>query len=69
MKSLREAAEERGWKIDWTDLDAAFAKAKAKASEKRYAEAIRIQSKVVINLMAQIRKQRNENTSDSSVDL
>ena len=69
MKSLREAAEERGWKIDWTDLDAAFTKARAKAGEKRYAEAIRIQSKVVINLMAQIRKQRNENTSDSSVDL
>lgn len=70
MKPLREAAEEREWKIDWAPLDQRFAQACALADEGKFMEAVRIQSQVIIDLMQQIRKQRGgENASDSAVDL
>lgn len=69
MKPIREAAEERKWKIDWYELDKNFAKACELADVKNYAEAIRIQSNVIINLMNQIRKQRLANSGESSIDL
>ena len=69
MKPLHEAAEERKWKIDWTELDKSFAKACEFADARNYSEAIRLQSKVIINLMVQIRKQRNHHSSDSAIDL
>ena len=70
MKSLKEAALERGWEVDWKDLDGRFAFACRKADEAQLAEALRIQSGVIIDLMAQIRRQRNgANASESDVDL
>ena len=69
MKSLREAAEERNWTIDWPALDLQFVRARAKADAKDYAEAVRIQSRVIIELMKQIRKQRSGDASDSAIDL
>jgi PPM family protein phosphatase len=69
MKPIREAAEERKWKIDWRELDTKFAKACELADSKNYAEAIRLQSQVIINLMSQIRKQREGNSADSAIDL
>ena len=69
MKSLREASEERHWKIDWPALDLLFAKARVKADAKDYADAVRLQSRVIIDLMKQIRQQRNGNASDSAIDL
>jgi hypothetical protein len=69
MKPLREAAEERNWKIHWTELDRAFTKACGLADGKNYAEAIRIQAKVLIDLMNQIRRQRGLSNSDSAIDL
>lgn len=70
MKSLREAAEERNWIIEWERLDTQFAEACTQADSKDFSEAIAIQSRVIIELMKQIRKQRgNSNASDSSIDL
>ncbi len=69
MKALREAAEERKWKIDWAGVDKSFRQARAAADAKDYAGAVRIQSQVIIELMQQIRKQRGEAASDSSIDL
>ncbi len=70
MKSLREAAEERGWKVRWEQLDKRFADACAKADEKDFGAAINIQSLVIVDLMDQIRKQRGlDNASDSDIDL
>lgn len=70
MKSLREASEERGWKINWQDLDIRFAKACSRADAGDVAEAIVIQSRVIVDLMRQIRKQRGEgNASDSAIEL
>jgi PPM family protein phosphatase len=70
MKPLREAAEERKWKIDWGRLDMNFAKACKLADSKNYSDAIRIQASVVIDLMSQIRKQRfSDPASDSAIDL
>ncbi len=69
MKSLREASEERHWKIDWTTLDKQFSQARAKADASDYLEAVRIQSLLLIELMRQIRKQRNAGPGDSAIDL
>ncbi len=70
MKSLREAAEERNWKIEWGDLDERFSAACAKADNSDFAAALKIQARVIIDLMKQIRKQRgSKKPSDSDVDL
>lgn len=70
MKPLKEAAEEQEWSINWSEVNEKYAKASRMADEKDYAEAIRLQSEVIINLMNQIRNQRSEEkTSDSSVGL
>ncbi len=69
MNSLREAAGERGWKIQWEKIDARFETACAAADNRKFANAVRLQSEDVIELMAQIRAQRKGNASDSSVDL
>lgn len=69
MKSLREAADERGWTIDWEAMDKRFASARAKASESNFSEAVQLQSKLIIDLMAQIRRQRGGDAADSAIDL
>ncbi|MCA9126969.1 MAG: serine/threonine-protein phosphatase [Planctomycetales bacterium] len=70
MKSLREVAQERNWKINWTQLDQDFATACKHADASRFGEAISLQGKVIINLMAQIRKQGDDSDpSDSSIAL
>ncbi len=69
MKALREAAEERKWKIDWAAVEKSFRQARAAADAKDFANAVRIQSQVIIELMQQIRKQRGEAAGDSAIDL
>lgn len=69
MKALREAADERQWKIDWSNIDAAFRQARSAADSKDYATAVRLQTQVIIELMSQIRKQRNDNSDESAIDL
>lgn len=69
MKALREAAEERKWKIDWAAVEKSFRQARAAADAKDFANAVRLQSQVIIDLMQQIRKQRGEAASDSAIDL
>jgi protein phosphatase len=70
MKSLKEAAEERGWEVDWGDLDKRFSLACRDADDGRLDEALRVQSGVIIDLMAKIRGQKGgPDASDSAVDL
>lgn len=69
MKSLREAAEERRWKIDWSSLDRQFSQARKKADSQDFKEAVRIQALLLIELMRQIRQQRKHSPGDSSIDL
>ena len=69
MKALREAAEERRWKIDWPSVEKMFRQARSAADAKDYVSAVRLQSQVIIELMQQIRKQRSEGASDSAIDL
>ncbi|MFN3193358.1 MAG: PP2C family protein-serine/threonine phosphatase [Aureliella sp.] len=69
MKSLREAAEERKWKIDWTDLDKRFGDACKSADKSDYDTAVASQARVIVDLMKQIKRQRDGNASDSAVDL
>lgn len=69
MKALREAAEERHWKIDWSAVEPTFRHARVAAENKDFVTAVRMQSQVIIELMKQIRKQRSDATSDSAIDL
>lgn len=69
IKSLREASEERHWKIEWTAVDKQFAAACALSEAGRLAEAIRIQAQNIIELMRQIRRQRSGEATDSAIDL
>jgi PPM family protein phosphatase len=69
MKSLREAAQERQWVIDWPKLDKQFAQARQKADSQDFVAAVRIQSLLLIELMRQIRKQRKQLPEDSAIDL
>jgi len=69
MKALREAAEERKWKIDWTQLDSLFSQARAAADGRDFTTAVRLQSQLIIDLMQQIRTQRRDPASDSAIDL
>lgn len=69
MKSLREASDERSWNIDWTSLNVQFEQARAKANSLDFSGAVRIQSRLIIELMKQIRKQRSNQSGDSAIDL
>ncbi len=69
VKSLREAAEERNWKIHWDAINVKFAQACTVADDRQYGEAVRLQSEVIIDLMAQIRRQRDGLAGDSAIDL
>ncbi len=69
LKSLREAAEERNWKINWDTINLRFSQALTVADDKQYSEAVRLQSEVIIELLAQIRRQRDKPPSDSAIDL
>lgn len=69
MKSLREAAVERRWKIDWSPIDRQFAQARANADKQDFTAAVRIQALLLIELMRQIRQQRKLSPGDSSIDL
>ncbi len=69
MKSLREAAEERHWKIAWEPLDEKFASGLKLADEGKVADAVRVQARLIIELFAQIKKQRERQASDSAIEL
>jgi hypothetical protein len=69
LKSLREAAEERNWKINWDTINLRFSQALTVADDKQFSEAVRLQSEVIIDLLAQIRRQRDQPPSDSAIDL
>lgn len=69
MKSLKEASVERDWKISWDIFDKQFSKACSLADAGSLSEAIRLQTKLIIDLMVQIRKQRKGQGGDSAIDL
>lgn len=69
LKSLREAAEERSWKINWEEINLRFSQALTVADGKQFSQAVRLQSEVIIDLLAQIRRQREQPPADSAIDL
>ncbi|MBX3423679.1 MAG: serine/threonine-protein phosphatase [Pirellulaceae bacterium] len=68
MKPLREASEEHDWDIDWAPVDQQFAHACELADSKNYADAIRTQSRLLIHLMHQVRRQRIEQIGEHEGD-
>lgn len=71
VNSLKEAADERGWTVDWAKVQTEHELAKARAAESKFTEAVALQAKIVLSVMDQIRSQKrgNENASDSAIDL
>ncbi|GIW98119.1 MAG: protein phosphatase [Pirellulaceae bacterium] len=70
LKSLREAVEERGWKVHWEELDLRFAEGCAAADRGNYQLAVGRLAQVISDLMDQIRKQREAtDPADSSIEL
>lgn len=69
MNALREASQERHWSIEWEPIDALHKDAQEAADSGDFSTAVCEQSQVIIDLMEQIRGQRNGVPSDSDVDL
>jgi protein phosphatase len=69
LQLLRDAAIENQWSIRWQEIDQRLSEAKTAEQTKKYTDAIAVYGKVLIDLMQQIREQRSDNLSDSSVDL
>ncbi len=69
VKSLREAASERRWKIDWEKLERQAQQARTQADKQNFLEAVRIESLLLVELMRQIRQQRKLDPGDSSIEL
>ena len=69
MQALREASQERRWKINWSQLDGLCKQGEDAASKGDLISAIRGYGSAIIETMGQIRKQGHDRSSDSGIDL
>lgn len=69
MQALREASQERRWKINWSQLDGLCKQGEDAASKGDLISAIRGYGSAIIETMGQIRKQGHNRSSDSGIDL
>ena len=69
MHALREASQERRWKLNWPMLDGLCKQGEEAASHGDLIAAIRAIGGAIMETMGQIRKQGNERSGDSGVDL
>jgi len=69
MHALREASQERRWKLNWSMLDGLYKQGEEAARQGDLIAAIRAIGGAIMETMGQIRKQSNERSGDSGVDL
>lgn len=69
MHALREASRERPWKLNWPMLDGLCKQGEEAANQGDLIAAIRAIGGAIMETMGQIRKQGNERSGDSGVDL
>lgn len=69
VQALRDAAVEKGWKLNWAKVDEIQRQAGEARSQKRMTESIRLQSEAIIETMQQLREQHNRQAGDSTLDL
>lgn len=68
MHALREASQERRWKLNWPMLDDLCKQGDQAASKNDFIAAIRAYATAIMETMGQIRKQGNSQASDSGID-
>jgi len=66
ISKVKKGAEDQKWSIDWSALDKLVKGAEAATAKKDHSGSIRYYGRAVSFLMDQL---RNQNASDSSVDL
>jgi hypothetical protein len=69
MQALREASQERRWKLNWPMLDGLCKQGEEAASKGDFIAAIRAFGGAIMETMGQIRKQGHDRSSDSGIDL
>lgn len=69
VQALREAAVDKGWRLDWDKVDSMQAQAKTARDQQKFLESIRWQSEAIIETMQQLREQHNRQAGDSTLDL
>ena len=69
VQALRDAAVEKGWQLNWSQVDDLQAEAKIARDKKQMFEAVRKQSEAIIETMRQLREQHNRQAGDSTLDL
>jgi PPM family protein phosphatase len=68
MQALREASQERKWKLNWQMLDALCKQGDDAASKGDLLAAVRSYGSAIMETMGQIRKQGSDRASDSGID-
>ena len=68
IQALRDAAQDNKWKIDWDDINSQQEKGRAAEKSNDKSLAIQIYATIIVEIMNQARKRRDEKSSDSSID-
>jgi len=69
VMALREAAREKGWKLNWSKIDHLQGLAERAHENRQGLEAVRLQCQAIIETMEQLREQRNRQAGDSTLDI
>ncbi|QDS89493.1 Serine/threonine phosphatase stp [Rosistilla ulvae] len=68
VNALRDAANEKQWTVDWSEINALEHKAKQAQQDGNRRDAVHFQSEAIIATMEQLREQRRRQASDSTID-
>lgn len=69
VQALRDAANEKGWELDWTNINQLQEEAKQALNTRRLKDAVRLHGKAVLETMQQLREQHNRQAGESTLDL
>lgn len=68
VNALREAAADKKWSVDWSEINALEYKAKQAQQSGDRRAAVHLQSEAIIATMEQLREQHRRQASDSTID-
>ncbi len=69
VQALRDAAVDKGWRLNWGRVDSLQNEAKEARERNQFIESVRLQSEAIIETMQQLRDQHNRQAGDSTLDL
>jgi PPM family protein phosphatase len=68
IQALRDVAQDNHWKIEWDEINRMQEKGRASEKANDRSQAIQIYATIIIDIMNQARKRRDERASDSSIE-